>query len=353
MGTLEKTLKNIGMTDSKAIKAAGRKLDSLTKPKGSLGVLEDIVLKLAGIKGFPLTDFRDKVVVIMAGDHGVVEEGVSAFPQEVTPQMILNFINGGAAVSVFVRHVGARIVCVDVGVASDMDHPKVINKKVMRGTRNMTKGPAMTRQEAIRALEVGIEMANTEIDKGADLLGTGEMGIGNTTPSSAILAVYSNKPLEQLVGKGTGLNDKGLSLKINAIKKAIELNNPDPNDPVGVLSKVGGLEIGAIAGLILGAAARRVPVVVDGFISTAGALIASKIEPRVCDYIIASHSSEEPGHKIMLELIGLEPMLYTRMRLGEGTGAALAFSIVEASVKMINEMASFDEAGVSRGTENN
>jgi len=217
----------------------------------------------------------------------------------------------------------------------------------------MTKGPAMTRQEAIRALEVGIEMANTEIDKGADLLGTGEMGIGNTTPSSAILAVYSNKPLEQLVGKGTGLNDKGLSLKINAIKKAIELNNPDPNDPVGVLSKVGGLEIGAIAGLILGAAARRVPVVVDGFISTAGALIASKIEPRVCDYIIASHSSEEPGHKIMLELIGLEPMLYTRMRLGEGTGAALAFSIVEASVKMINEMASFDEAGVSRGTENN
>ncbi len=195
-------------------------------------------------------------------------------------------------------------------------------------------------------------MANTEIDKGADLLGTGEMGIGNTTPSSAILAVYSDKPLEQLVGRGTGLNDSGFTLKIKAIKEAIEFNNPDPNDPVGVLSKVGGLEIGAIAGLILGATVRRAPVVVDGFISTAGALIASKIEPRVCDYIIASHSSEEPGHKTMLKLIGLEPMLYTRMRLGEGTGAALAFSLVEASVKMINEMASFDEAGVSRRFKN-
>ncbi|HHY14237.1 MAG TPA: nicotinate-nucleotide--dimethylbenzimidazole phosphoribosyltransferase [Thermoanaerobacterales bacterium] len=348
MGILNETLKNIGGQDLKSIERAQMRLDSLTKPKGSLGVLEDIVLKLAGIKGFPLHDFKDKTLVIMAGDHGVVEEGVSAYPQEVTPQMILNFINGGAAVSVFARHVGARIVCVDVGVISDMDNPKIINKKIMRGTNNMAKGPAMTIEEANRALEVGIQMANKEVDKGADILATGEMGIGNTTPSSAILSVYSDESLERLVGKGTGLNDSGLSLKIQVIKKAIEVNNPNPEDPIDVLSKVGGLEIGSIAGLILGAASRKVPIVIDGFISTAGALIASKIEPKVANYIVASHASEEPGHKIMLELIGLEPMLHTRMRLGEGTGAVLAFNIVEASVKMINEMASFDEAGVSQ-----
>ncbi|ADL06949.1 nicotinate-nucleotide--dimethylbenzimidazole phosphoribosyltransferase [Thermosediminibacter oceani] len=347
MKLLEEALKNIGDLDEISMKKAKERLDNLTKPRGSLGILEDLAVKMAGIKRELYPKIKNKVITIMAGDHGVVEEGVSAFPQEVTPQMILNFLSGGAGINVLARHAGAKIVCVDVGTAADVFHPDLIIKKVRRGTDNISRGPAMTREEAIKAIEVGIETAWNEIDKGADILGTGDMGIGNTTPSSAILAVYSDEPLEKLVGRGTGINDERLKLKIKAINRALEINQPDPNDPIGVLSKVGGLEIGAIAGCILGAASRRIPVVIDGFISTAGAIIAAKIEPLCTNYMIASHSSEEPGHKTMLKLLGLEPMLSMRMRLGEGTGAALAFNLVEAALKIISEMATFDEAGVS------
>ncbi|MCG0276903.1 MAG: nicotinate-nucleotide--dimethylbenzimidazole phosphoribosyltransferase, partial [Thermosediminibacteraceae bacterium] len=270
------------------------------------------------------------------------------YPQEVTPQMVLNFLSGGAAINVLARHEGAGIICVDVGMAADVNHPQLVVKKVKKGTENMTKGPAMTREEAVRAIEVGIETAWEQIEAGADLIATGDMGIGNTTPSSAILSVFADEPLERLVGRGTGVSDARWQKKLNAIKRALEVNKPNPQDPVGVLAKVGGLEIGGIAGVILGAASRRVPVIIDGFISSAGALIASKIEPRSTQFMIASHLSQEPGHKIMLNLLGLEPMIFMRMRLGEGTGAVLAMNFVEAAVKIIREMATFDEAGVSK-----
>lgn len=348
MEILKKAMEGIGVLDEMSMKRAQERLDSLTKPRGSLGVLEELAVKVAGIKKDVFPRINNKVVVVMAGDHGVVEEGVSAFPQEVTPQMILNFLSGGAAINVLSRHEGAKIVCVDVGTAADINHPALLVKKVKKGTDNMTKGPAMSREEAIKAIEVGIETAWEVIDKGAELIATGDMGIGNTTPSSAILAVYADEPIENLVGRGTGVDDERLLKKINAVKKAIKVNKPDPGDPVDVLSKVGGLEIGAIAGCIIGAASRRVPVIIDGFISTAGALIASKIEPKTVYFMIPSHVSQEPGHKVMLKLLGLEPMLHMNMRLGEGTGAVLAMNLVDAALKIIKEMATFEEAGVSK-----
>ncbi|MCG0276622.1 MAG: nicotinate-nucleotide--dimethylbenzimidazole phosphoribosyltransferase [Thermosediminibacteraceae bacterium] len=348
MEILKEALKNIGDLDEDAMQKAKERLDNLTKPKGSLGVLEDLAVKIAGIRGKIFNEFKKKIVVVMAGDHGVVEEGVSAYPQEVTPQMVLNFLSGGAAINVLARHEGAEIICVDVGMAVDVNHPRLVVKKVKKGTENMAKGPAMTREEAVRAIEVGIETAWEQIEAGADLIATGDMGIGNTTPSSAILSVYANEPLERLVGRGTGVSDARWQKKLNAIKRALEVNKPNPQDPVGVLAKVGGLEIGSIAGVILGAASRRVPVIIDGFISSAGALIASKIEPRSTQFMIASHLSQEPGHKIMLDLLGLEPMIFMKMRLGEGTGAVLAMNLVEAAIKIIREMATFDEAGVSK-----
>lgn len=349
MEKLQATVSRIMPVDRSAVEKASLRLDSLTKPQGSLGVLEDIVKQLAGITGNPIPKLGKKSVIIMAGDHGVVEEGVSAFPQEVTPQMVLNFINGGAAINVLSRHAGANIVCCDIGVATDINHPALIIKKVKYGTNNMTKGPAMSREEAVRAIEAGIEVAEDEINRGTSILATGEMGIGNTTPSSAILAAFGC-PVEKAAGRGTGLDDRGLSLKIKTIMKALEVNNPDPTDPIDVLSKVGGLEIAGLAGVILTAAANRIPVVIDGFISSAAALVASKIKPASLQYMIASHVSEEPGHKIMLEMMGLYPMLHMKMRLGEGTGAVLAFHIIEAATRIQSEMATFESAGVSRSS---
>jgi nicotinate-nucleotide--dimethylbenzimidazole phosphoribosyltransferase len=349
MEKLQETVKKIQPIDQQAVEKAAQRLDMLTKPQGSLGVLEDIVKQLAGITGNPIPRLGKKCVVIMAGDHGVVEEGVSAFPQEVTPQMVINFLNGGAAINVLSRHAGADIVCCDIGVASDVKHPSLIIKKVRYGTANMAKGPAMSREEATRAIEVGIEVAEDKIKGGVNILATGEMGIGNTTPSSAILTVFGC-PVEKVVGRGTGIDDKGLALKIKTIIKAIEVNDPDPSDPIDVLSKVGGLEIAGLAGVILAAAAHRIPIVIDGFISSAAALVASKIEPRSVQYMIASHVSEEPGHKMMLEMMGLYPMLHMKMRLGEGTGAALAFHIIDAATHIQSEMATFESAGVSRSS---
>lgn len=347
MHRLKDTIGKITDLNQAAMNAAQARLDNLTKPPRSLGVLEEIAAKLAGITGDPMPRIGDKVVIVMAGDHGVVDEGVSAFPQEVTPQMVYNFLNGGAAINVLARHVGARVVVADLGVASDLDAPGLIQAKVRPGTNNIAQGPAMSREEAIQALEAGIGIATDQIRQGATLLATGEMGIGNTTPSSAILAVYSELPMEQIVGRGTGINDERLKLKRNAIEQALRINKPDKKDAIDVLAKVGGLEIGGMAGCILAAAANRIPIIVDGFISTAAALIAYHIAPKSVNYMLASHVSEEPGHIKMLELLNLEPMLHMKMRLGEGTGAVLAMPLVEAATKILGEMATFGDAGVS------
>lgn len=345
--TLEETRKKIGHLDEGAMAAAQRRLDSLTKPKGSLGVLEDLVVRLAGITGTALPEVKDKAVIVMAGDHGVTAEGVSAYPSSVTAQMVQNFVNGGAAINVLARHVGARVVVVDVGVAFDLDSAGVVCRKVRCGTGNIATGPAMTREEAVTALEHGMEVAAQEIAKGVNLIATGDMGIGNTTPSSAILAAFSGFPVVKLIGRGTGIDDERLRLKVAAVAKALKVNQPDPRDAFSVLHKVGGFEIAGLAGVILSCAAHRVPVVIDGFISSAAALVAGKLEPKACDFMIASHLSEEPGHKYMLELLDLKPILQMRMRLGEGTGAVLAMNLVEAACKLLHEMATFASAGVA------
>ncbi|BCV21190.1 nicotinate-nucleotide--dimethylbenzimidazole phosphoribosyltransferase [Moorella sp. Hama-1] len=348
MSLLDQTLQAIKHLDEAAMTRAQAHLDDLTKPPGSLGTLEDIARRLAGIRGEVPRPISRKAHILMAGDHGVVAEGVSAFPQEVTPQMVFNFSRGGAAINVLARHAGAELVLVDIGVASELpDLPGLLKRKVAPGTANLAQGPAMTREQAIAALEVGIEVANDEIDAGNELLGIGEMGIGNTTPSSAILAVFSGQPVEEITGRGTGVDDSRLKLKIKAIKQGLAVNKPDPSDPLDVLAKVGGLEIAGMAGVILAGAARRVPVIIDGFISGAAALVATRMAPLAGDFILASHLSEEPGHAAALELMGLEPMLTMRMRLGEGTGAALGMTLVDAAIMIYHEMATFSQAGIS------
>jgi nicotinate-nucleotide--dimethylbenzimidazole phosphoribosyltransferase len=347
MKKFEETIKKIGVLDAKAMERAKAYQNTLTKPQGSLGVLEDISVQLAGITGEVKPKINKKTVIVMAGDHGVADEGVSAFPKEVTPQMVYNFLAGGAGINVLARHVGAEVVVVDIGVAADLEIKGAIDKKIKYGTDNMAEGPAMSREEAIAAIESGIEVAENEIKKGADILATGDMGIANTTPSSAILAVLTDISLEDAVGRGTGIDDEKLENKKRVIKKAFQVNNPDKDDPLDVLSKVGGLEIAGLAGVILAAAANSAPVIIDGFISGAAALIASRIAPKSVNFMIASHVSVEPGHKKILSEIGLSPMLHLNMRLGEGTGAALAMNIMEAACKVINEMATFEAAGVS------
>jgi nicotinate-nucleotide--dimethylbenzimidazole phosphoribosyltransferase len=348
---LEETIKKIGELDQQAQEKARLRLDDLTKPPGSLGMLEEVVVKIAGITGNWMPSLEKKAVIVMAGDHGVVAEGVSAFPQEVTPQMVRNFLRGGAAINVLSRHAGAKVVCVDIGVAAPLEEPGLLSRKIALGTRNIAKGPAMTLEEARRAVEVGIEVATQEIAAGVQLLATGDMGIGNTTPSTAVLAAFTGFPVSRIAGKGTGLDDRRFRHKVEVIECALKVNNPDPRDGLDVLSKVGGFEIGGLAGVILGAAASRVPVVIDGFISGAAAMIARALAPRAVDYMIASHLSEEPGHRIMLNWLGLEPMIQMRMRLGEGTGAVLAFHLIEAGLRVLREMATFSEAQVSKKSE--
>jgi nicotinate-nucleotide--dimethylbenzimidazole phosphoribosyltransferase len=285
----------------------------------------------------------------MAGDHGVTAEGVSAYPSAVTPQMVYNFLSGGAAINVLARQAGARVTIVDVGVAFDFNGaPGLVHRKVAHGTHNMAVGPAMTRDEAEQALQVGIDTINAEVALGLDLVATGEMGIGNTTPSSAITAIYSGLPVADVVGRGTGVDDSGLKRKISAIERALAINQPDPHDPIDGLAKVGGFEIAGLAGVVIGAAANRVAVVIDGFISTAAALIAVRLKPEVQPYLIAAHQSVETGHQALLRLLKLRPLLNLDMRLGEGSGAVLAFQLIDAAAHILNEMATFDSAGVSQ-----
>lgn len=344
---LQKAMGMIGELDQGAMDKAQARLDSLIKPPGSLGVLESLAVQLAGITGQPRPVLGEKAVIVMAGDHGVLAEGVSAAPQDVTAQMLPAFVGGVAGIGVLARQAGARVVVVDVGVAGPVSTPGVIGRKVRAGTGNIAAGPAMSRDEAIKAVEVGIEIAWEEIDRGATLLATGDMGIGNTTPSSAILAAFGRYTAADVTGRGTLINDEVLARKQGAVARALEINKPDPGDGLDVLSKVGGLEIAGLAGVILGAAARRVPVIIDGFITTAAALVAAAVEPKAVKFMIASHLSGEQGHGLMMELLGLKPVIYLNMRLGEGTGAALAMHVVEAATLVINEMASFGEAGVS------
>lgn len=336
--------------DPGIIAAAQQRLDSLTKPQGSLGRLEEFAKCLAGITGNRMPPlFEKKAIFTFAGDHGVTDEGISLFPKEVTVQMVYNFLEGGAGISVLARHIGAEVIVVDIGVDHNFDENKcLIRKKVVRGTKNMRKGPAMTRDEAVRTIETGIGIALQYAEKGYGLFGTGDMGIGNTTASSAIASVMTGSAPADVTGKGTGISDEALGHKVRVIEDAIALNEPDRTDPIDVLAKVGGAEIGGIAGLILGAASQRIPVVIDGLISTAGAIIAYGIEPACRDYMFAAHNSVEKGHRVMLNTMGLEPVLDLGLRLGEGTGAALAMSLIEAGLKIYREMATFDEAGVSK-----
>jgi len=346
--SIEKIIAQIQPLDPAAMQAARARQNELTKPPGSLGRLEELSIRVAGITGSPRPKLKHKVVLVMAGDHGVVAEGVSAYPQEVTPQMVANFLHGGAAINVLARHVGARVVVVDMGVAVDIPaHPQLVVRKVAHGTQNIARRPAMSNDQALQCLETGAEIFLDQLANGLDILATGDMGIGNTTPSAAIAAALTERPVEEIAGRGTGVDDDGLRRKIQVIQHALQVNCPDAADGLDVLAKVGGFEIGGLAGAILAAAANRRPVLIDGFISTAAAMIAVSLVPIVRDYLIAAHTSMERGHHLMMNWLGVAPLLDLQMRLGEGTGAALAMSLVEAACKALDEMATFSEAGVS------
>ncbi|WP_308639330.1 nicotinate-nucleotide--dimethylbenzimidazole phosphoribosyltransferase [Paenibacillus silvisoli] len=332
------------------MEAAQSHLDSLTKPPGSLGKLEEIARQIAGITGDIAADLSKRAVIVMAADHGVCEEGVSAFPAEVTPQMVHNFLAGGACVNVLARGAGADVYCVDMGVNADLRHEALISCKTRKGTANMTKGAAMTREEAIGAIAAGFDLVKRlAADGGYRMFATGEMGIGNTTASAALCAVLGAMTADEAVGLGTGIHEERRAHKVDVVNRAIACNTPSPGDPVGALAKVGGLEIAGLVGVILGAAASRCPVVIDGFISSAAALVAKSIAPQAAAYTIGSHLSQEQGHRKLLEQIGLSPMIHLDMRLGEGTGAVLGFHFIDAALRIMREMATFESAGVSRG----
>lgn len=345
---IRQTIAAIPEPDLAAMNWARRRHEQLTKPPGSLGRLEELAIRFVGITGQIPPAIRRKAIVTAAADHGVAEEGVSAYPREVTAQMVLNFLRGGAAINVLARGVGAEVIVVDAGVAAEVpEEPGLLRRAVRRGTANFVHGPAMEREEAEQAVVNGIAIATELHQGGVDLLGTGDMGIGNTTASSAITAVMTGRPVAEVTGRGTGITVEQLRKKIAVIERAIAVNQPDPADPLDVLAKVGGLEIATLVGVMIGGAACRVPVVIDGFISGAAALIAVALAPHASFSLIAAHSSVEVGHRAILEHLEKAPLLNLDLRLGEGTGAALAFPIIENALRILNEMATFQEAGVS------
>lgn len=339
MSLLERTISAIGPADMAAAESARRRLDRLTKPPGSLGLLEAIAVRVAAASGRARPTVRRKVIYTLAADHGVAAEGVSAYPREVTAQMVLNFLRGGAAVNVLARAAGADVVVADFGVAAELSVPCLLNRRIGPGTANLARGPAMTRDQARAAVEAGIGLVGE-----ADLIGTGDMGIGNSTAAAAVTAAITGRAPAQVAGRGTGIDDDALLRKIAVLEGA---PRTDPHDGLDVLSKVGGFEIGGLAGVLLGAAARRIPVLLDGYISGAAALIADVLCPSVRSYLLAAHRSAEPGHAVVLGHLGLRPILELEMRLGEGTGAALAMPLVAAACRILDEMATFEEAGVS------
>ncbi len=352
MATIESIINGIEPLDEAWIEKAQQRTAQLVMPTRALGRLHDLAERLCAIRQTLKPSLDRKAVLIMAGDHGVVAEGVSAYPQEVTTAMVQTFLADGAGISVISRYIGAEVTVVDMGIIPDLDPVKLPKgdrlkiEKIARGTRNLAKGAAMDREQAEQAILTGFRLASALFDSGIDILGTGDMGIGNTTPSAAIGAVITGSDLDTMVGRGTGVDDEGLERKKQTIHRGIQVNGPDPKDGLDVLSKVGGFEIGGIAGSILAAAHHRRPVVIDGFISTAGALIAHTLCPSVQAYMFAGHRSEEPGHGAMLDYLGLSPVLDLGMRLGEGTGGTLAMGVIEGALRVFKEVMTFEEANV-------
>jgi len=348
MELLQKTLDAIAPTDRAVMDAAQKEIDYCLKPPGSLGKLEDIARQVAGITGKIHNRISKKAIVVMMADNGVCSEGIAMYPQDIT-RIGADFVTSGRmGVNFLANYAGADIIAVDVGIQVDVDLPKVINRKVRYGTANFLEQPAMSRAEAVQAIEAGIEVTNAAIDQGYDLFGAGEIGIGNTTASSAVLYGFTGAHIDRVVGRGAGLTDQAFERKKEVVKQAVRLHRPDPDDALDVLSKVGSLDIAGMAGVYLACAARRVPVVTDGLISNVAALTAIRLKPETVDYMIPSHISFEPGAKLLKEITGLEPMLDMNMRLGEGTGCALVFSIIEAALRMIEEMGTFAAIGKSR-----
>ncbi len=348
---LRELIEAVKPLDQKAMDKASRRMDILTKPQGSLGRMESLAVQLAGIYGDFFPCETKKRVVVMAADHGVTEEGISAYPSEVTAQMVANFTGGGAAINVLGRQNEVEVVVADIGVKVDTNLPGVKKVRIKAGTDNLRRGPAMSRYEALRAIAAGIECAEEAENDGVKVLATGEMGIGNTTASSAVMAALTGYDASLVVGRGTGLDDEKLLYKQEVVSKALELHRPDPSDPLGVLSMVGGLEIAALTGLILGAARYGIPIVVDGFISSTAALAAVKLCPTAWHYILPSHLSAESGHALLMDYLNLKPYINMSMRLGEGTGAVLGMNLLEAAARVTLEMATFEDANVSNKEE--
>lgn len=350
---LKQIIDGIQPVDRSWIEKAAERTARLVMPPRALGRLHDVSERICGIQQTLIPSIHRKAFLVMAGDHGIVAEGVSAYPQEVTGEMVKTFINGGAGINILAAQVDAEVVVVDMGIKPQLDlqalnaGDRLIVRKVAGGTANFSRGPAMSEREAEAAVLTGFQIATELFEKGIQILGTGDMGIGNTTPSAAIGAVIVGSSLDEMVGRGTGVDDEGLTRKKDAIRRGIETNRPDPGNGLDVLTKVGGFEIGGIAGCILAGAFHRRPVVIDGFISTAGALLAHTLAPDVTDYLFAGHCSEEPGHRVMLNYLGLRPILDLEMRLGEGTGGALAMGVMDGAVQIFKNMATFEEAGVS------
>jgi nicotinate-nucleotide--dimethylbenzimidazole phosphoribosyltransferase len=342
---LTPTIKRIPAPDTAAAAATQALFDAKTKPRGSLGRLEGLACTIAATRGRPPESVRP-AIVLAAADHGVATEGVSAYPQEVTGQMVATYLAGGAAINVLARRAGAEVVVVDAGIA-EPSPDGVRSLRAGPGTANFLVGPAMTRRQATQLLSSGIELAGTLAHDGYTLIGLGEMGIGNTTSASAITAAVLELDPALVCGRGTGLDETGLARKVDVVGRALELHRPSPDDPIGILASVGGFEIAVLAGVALGAAARRVPVVLDGFITGAAALLASRLAPALNDHLIAAHRSPEPGHPHVLQALGLEPLLDLELRLGEGTGAALGITLVQAAVDVLSGMATFESAGVT------
>jgi nicotinate-nucleotide--dimethylbenzimidazole phosphoribosyltransferase len=357
---IDSILQKIRPLDDAAMKAAAGHQGQLALPPGSLGKLHEISVKMAGMTGCHRPEIKNLGIITLAGDHGVAAQGVSQFPQAVTREMVMNFARGGAAINVLTGHVGARLTVVNMGVSGPTleidgdlgDGVRYLDRSIAPGTRDISIEPAMCREEAIRSVETGIEVFLEEKDRGLDAVGTGDMGIGNTTPSSAVAAAMLKTDPALVVNRGTGINDEALKNKIRVVTRALDVNQPDPTDPLDVLAKVGGFEIGGITGVILAACAHRVPVVVDGFISTAGALLAAGLHPHVKDYLFSGHQSAVEGHRRMLDALELSPLLNLEMRLGEGTGAVLGLSLLAAASRISTEMLTFEEASVSGAVEN-
>ena len=346
MSLLQQTINAIQPLDQKAMDEAQKRLDFLLKPQGSLGRLESIARQMAGITGKIQNNPDKKAIMVMCNDNGITEESIASFPRNLSMLVADCMLRGLAGVSVLAKNAGADVRVVDLGLESDPPTPGIINRKIRRCTSNFANMAAMTREEAIQAIEIGIEETNKAIDAGYNLIATGEVGIGNTTTSSAMLHVFTGRSLEDVVGRGAGLTDEGLNHKRQVIRKAVELHKPNPADPIDVLAKVGGFDIAGMAGTFLACAARRVPVVMDGFISGAAAVLACRLCPEAKNYIFPSHGSAEPGTKVIMDDLGMEPIMYMNMRLGEGTGAALGFQIIGASMAMMNNMGTFADIGM-------